>query len=487
MGKLQAVGIGLLIFGFGAWAAAQDNSPQGPAPAPAFGQSAPVLNPDNPPISGLDEPGLKLKVASRSFISPAIQVGETADTDENNRLGTFHVEPVSHVLGALDLQKFWPKSDLILEYLGGGTFQSSPQYEVKQLQAVGVEGVTRWRTGYLELRDSFSYIPDGAFDAQTGEGLPGLGIALGGLGTGEAGGGLPGTHAFGTGGFQAVGNIPRLANTAIGDVVQAISPRSAVTLIGAFSNAHFSQDCSSANPQNCCNDPQATCLINSDQTTIEGGYSHMLSRHDQIAGVYAFQLFRFPYNTGGEIYNSVFNLRWSHTISGRMRFIGGAGPQYTDVRFGLTTPSWSFSGRAILSYQFEHSSLAVSWEKYTSQGSGIFAGASTQQARAQFRRPLGRTYVLLADLGYTRDQRLQSSLFNVTTDNEGIAGVILRKHIGRTYDVLGAYTFNETAFDLTGDAACSQSISNTIGCGTREQRQRITVGVEWHPKATRIE
>ncbi|MFZ0479414.1 MAG: hypothetical protein WAL71_09710 [Terriglobales bacterium] len=492
MGKLRAVGIGLLIFGIGVWAVAQDNSPQGPAPAPAFGQSAPVLNPDNPPISGIDEPGLKLKVASRSFISPAIQVGETADTDENNRLGTYQVEPVSHVLGALDLQKFWPKSDLILEYLGGGSFETSPKYEVKQLQALGFEGVTRWRTGYLEVRDSFSYIPDGSFDAETGEGLPGLGIALGGLGSGEAGGGLPGTHVFGTGAFEAVGNIPRLANTAIADVVQAISPRSAVTLVGAYSDAHFMQDCQDANPQNCCNSPgvlpsEVTCLINSDQTTIEGGFSHMLSRHDQMAGVAAFQLFRFPYNTGGEIYNGIFNLRWSHTISGRMRFIGGAGPQYTDVRYNPGTRSWSLSGRAILTYQFEHSSMAASWEKYTSQGNGIFAGADTQQARLAYRRPLGRTFTLSADLGYARNQRLGAAILNVNTDNEGTAAIILRKHLGRTYDLLGAYTFNEVAFDESGEAICTSGISNSTGCGTLEQRQRITVGFEWHPKATRIE
>ena len=492
MGKLRAVGVGLLIFGCGAWAAAQDNSPQGPAPAPAFGQSAPVLNPDNPPISGLDEPGLKLKVASRSFISPAIQVGETADTDENNRLGTFGVKPVSHVLGALDLQKFWPKNDLILEYLGGGSFESSPKYDVKQLQALGAEAVTRWRTGYLELRDSFSYVPDGSFDAQTGEGMPGLGIALGGLGTGEAGGGLPGTHAFGTGAFEAVGNIPRLANTVIADVVQAISPRSAVTLVGSFSGAHFMQDCSSANPQNCCNQPgvpssQVTCLINSDQTTIEGGYSHMLSRHDQLGGVVAFQLFRFPFNTGGEIYNGVFNLRWSHTITGRMRLIAGAGPQYTDVRTNPGVRNWSLSGRAILTYQFEHSSMAASWEKYTSQGDGIFGGANTQQARLAYRRPLGRTFTLSADLGYARNQRLGFGLPGLNTDNQGTAAIILRKHLGRTYDVLGGYTFNEVAFDESGASACSSSIAGTIGCGTYEQRQRITIGLEWHPKATRIE
>ena len=237
----------LMMFSVAACAVAQSNSQQqGAAPAPAFGQNAPVLNPENPPLSGLGEPGLELKSASRSFISPALLVSETADSNESNQLGASAVRPVEHVLGAFDLQKFWSKSDLFLEYLGGGAFQTSPVYNVQQLQAVGMEGITRWRTGYVEVRDSFSYIPDGSFATGAAGGLPGLGVALGGLGSGEAGGGLPGTLRFSVGGGEAVGEIPRLANTAIGDVVQAISPRSAFTLVGAFSNAHFydSSNCS---------------------------------------------------------------------------------------------------------------------------------------------------------------------------------------------------------------------------------------------------
>ena len=111
---LRFIWVGFLTMGMGVLGAAQDNSQSGAIPAPAFGQNAPVLNPENPPVSGIDEPGLDMKKASRSFISPAIQVGETADTNENAQLGFSKVQPVSFVLGALDLQKFWPKSDVFL-------------------------------------------------------------------------------------------------------------------------------------------------------------------------------------------------------------------------------------------------------------------------------------------------------------------------------------------------------------------------------------
>src|SRR5690348_10462899 len=58
-----------------------DSDQQGTAPAPAFGQSAPILTPENPPISGIDEPRLDLRRALRSYISGGLGVSESADTN----------------------------------------------------------------------------------------------------------------------------------------------------------------------------------------------------------------------------------------------------------------------------------------------------------------------------------------------------------------------------------------------------------------------
>ncbi len=71
MGKIQTIRLALLVLGMSVGLAAQSNPPAQPdtTPAPAFGQNAPVLNPENPPVTGLDEPSLDLRTASRSFIS----------------------------------------------------------------------------------------------------------------------------------------------------------------------------------------------------------------------------------------------------------------------------------------------------------------------------------------------------------------------------------------------------------------------------------
>ncbi|MGA8539163.1 MAG: hypothetical protein WB566_06660 [Terriglobales bacterium] len=469
MARIRTIRWTLLVFGLSICAAAQD-SPQSqsenPVPAPAFGQNSPVLNPENPPVTGLDEPGLDLHTATRSFFSPALQVSESADTNGHNQLAGNGLDSTTRVLGAFDLQQFWPKSDLFLEYLGGGAFYNNP-YDAEQLQAAGLEAVTRWRTGQATLRDSFDYLPEGSFQIATFGGVPGFGLANGGLGTGDAGGGLPGTERFGFGQFGAIGDIPRLANTAILDAVQAINPRSAITVAGGFSNAHFF-------------DP-TDYLVNSDQITAEGGYSHLLSRHDQIGVLYGFQLMQFPQVTGGEIYNNIVNVRWSHSITGKLSLIIGLGPQYTEFEEGGNLSNWSLSGRAQLRYKAGRGSLVASWQKFTSSGSGFFAGADTQAARLGYNRPLGRTWSFYGDLGYSHNSRLQFAAFgaNASSYNEGSAGVILRKHLGRTYDFFAGYFFSMVGFD----------VPVTLGgeTGKTSQRQIGSVGVEWHPTPTRIE
>jgi hypothetical protein len=472
--RMRTVRLALLIFGMSICAVAQNSSqsqPENPAPvpAPAFGQNAPVLNPENPPVTGLDEPGLELRTASRSFISPALQVSEAADSNGSNQISGSDIQSITRVLGAFDLQKFWPKSDLFLEYLGGGAFYGSP-YQAKQLQAVGLEAVTRWRTGQVTLRDAFSYLPDGSFFIGTYGGAPGLGLASGSMGIGMQGGSLPGTVTNAQ--FGSIGDIPRLANTAIIDAVQAINPRSAFTVAGGFSNAHFY-------------DPTDT-LIDSDQVTVEGGYSHLISRRDQIGAVYGFQLFQFPQASGGEIYNHIFNVRWSHTISGRLSLIAGAGPQYTDLEEGGDYKHWSVSARVLLRYKIGHASIIATYEKFTSAGSGFLAGADTQAARLGYKRPLGRTWDFYGDVSYSNNKRLQNVAFgavNATSYNEGSAGAIFRKHLGRSYDFFAAYRFNEVDFNTPGDVPVDLPGST----GRIAQRHEGMIGVEWHPTPTRIE
>ncbi len=465
----------LLLLGMNLWAAAQDDSasPQQTVPAPAFGQEAPILNPENPPISGLDQPSLEMRTATRSFFSPGLMVSESANSNPSNQLNVGGVKSVTHVLGALDVQRFWPRSDLLAEYLGGGSFYNSGPDPVRQLETLAALGITRWRTGQLTLRDSFSYLPEGTFSLGTYGGAPGLGLARGGLGNGIPGGALPGTHFFGNGDFGAIGFEPRTANLAVADVVEALTPRSAVTVAAGFNFSHF---------QNASAD-----LINSEQWTFEGGISHLLGRRDQLGLAYGFQDFLFPFPTGGDVQTHVANVRYGHTITSRMSLSVGAGPEYIQIYEPGTHSSeghrWSLSALFRLNYKFSRTTMSLAYEKYTSPGSGFFAGADSQVARASIRRPLGRTLELYGDLGYSHHKRLQSFFGFGTTANQysdGFIGAVVRKNLSRNFGCFAAYHFSELAFDraFCGSSATCSRISNV---------NIVTVGVDWHPRPVRIE
>jgi hypothetical protein len=474
MPNMHAIRVVWAVVAISVCAAAQDSSSsERREPVSPLGQTAPILNPDNPPISSLDEPGLDLRSAERSFISYGLSASETADSNASNQLGGQGMSSVTHLLGAFDLQRFYAKTDIFAEYLGGGAFYTNSTRGARQLHAGGFMGVTRWRTGRLTLRDSFSYLPEGSFSVGAFGGMPGLGIATGGGSAGLAGGGLPGGHFFGNGQFGSVGLTPRLSNSALVDVVQSLTPRSALTLATGFGNAHFFDN--------------TETLINSDRVLVEAGYSYMLGRRDQIAGVYAFQQFRFPQNAGGQIDGHIVNFRWGHTINGKMNLVVGAGPQHLLIEDPLlgSVSRWSVNGRATLHYRFTRTSIAATYEKFTSTGSGFFAGSDTQAVRMGLTRPLARTWELYSDVGYAHSRRLQSQQQQGepgNSFNHGFLRLLLRKHINREYSAFAAYRFNDLTFD---QKFCDNDPTAT--CNRISLRHMATIGVEWHPRPRRID
>ena len=127
--------------------------------------------------------------------------------------------------------------------------------------------------------------------------------------------------------------------------------------------------------------------------------------------------------------------------------------------------------------------MAATYEKFISGGSGFYAGSDTQVARFGLTRPLARTWESYLDIGYSHNVRIQSQT-NVgapgNTFNHGFARILLRKHLGRELSAFGGYRFNDLAFD-------SSFCDTSTDCGHTSQRHMVTVGVEWHPRPSRID
>jgi hypothetical protein len=461
---------------------ADNTQQQGTGAVPAFGQdnAAPVSN-DNPPLSGLDQPSLEPRAAARSFLIPGAHVSESLDTNVGS--GGPHINGITRALGSLSLQRLWSRYDVGVDYVGGVAFYPRSSAGAAQVHQLDADQRILWRTGQLGIRDSFSYLPEGMFGFGSFGGagaLPGLGI-----GGGILGGGLG--NFFGPGEFATLQQQPRLTNVSLADITQALSPRSTVTIAGSYGLVHFVNN--------------SFGFVNSRQVGAQAGYNYLLSRRDQVGIAYGYQVFRYP-GIGGTNFNTqLVHLLYGHRISGRMDLVLGGGPQYTQLNTAQTRSNThlSASGRAMLRYRFEKSSVSLSYHHYNTSGSGFFTGAKSDVGQITYTRPINRLWDMLADIGYTHNARIFPLFLgiptpagipsNTTSYNYWYVGGALHRQIGRDFSAYIGYQFNELHFGCAAIPVPSvpSGVLPSLACGSRSQRHVATVGLDWHPHPIRLD
>jgi hypothetical protein len=451
-----------------------DDSQRTPPPA-AFGpENSPVVVNENPPISGLDQPSLEPNFQPRSMLVGGVEGSESIDSNiGSDARPAWH--SVTRGLGGLTMQRIWRRYQLAAAYVGGVGYYNRAGDGLKQIQELQAQQSVLWRTGQLTMRDSFSYLPEGSFGKGAYGGSSGFQLGLGSVGEGMGGilGIGFGGH-YGMLGSQQIGSlgqVPRISNTAIVDVVQALSPRSSITAAGAYSLVHFTDD--------------SQGFINSRQAGGQAGYSHAVSSKDQVAVSYGFQSFHFPAESEAEnVESHVVQAMYGHRVSGRMDLVFGAGPQWTRIQDPVlgNEDRLSVAGSARLRYQFHVTSAELSFERFDTSGSGFFAGAISNIARLQLQRKLGRRYTANGALGFSHNQRLQSSVSGVdaTSYNYGFAGLALRRQFGYNWGAFLSYQWNDQIFDTC-------PIAGQTNCNRISVRHVLTFGVDWHFRPIRID
>ena len=143
----------------------------------------------------------------------------------------------------------------------------------------------------------------------------------------------------------------------------------------------------------------------------------------------------------------------------------------------------------------------MTYERFLTSGSGLFAGTQSDIATLSAERPLSRVWGAVADIGYAHNSRVQpltaqqvQECLSLTTTsqaacpandarsyNYGFIGGALHRSLGRNFDFFVSYQFNELAFNssfcLTGTNPCSR-----IG-----HRHIATFGLDWTPRPIRID
>jgi len=503
----------------GAWA--QDNATppadasgqteQQAGPVPAYGQeNTPLTTSENPPLSGIDLPSLEPNAAPLSYLQPGATVSETADSNAANLVGGgAKISSITRALGSLALRRLWSHYDLALDYIGGVAFYSLNGQSAKLLQQMDVDQKIKWRRGALSLRDSFSYLPDGNFGAAYGsEGSVGIG-SLGNTSFGAF---------FGGSSLGSFGLAPRIVNVSLADVEESLTPKSSITAAGGYAFTHFyGGDVSSGTP-----------FLGVTQITAQAGYDRLLNAHTQLALVYGYQ--GFDYSVAGMAFHShIVQAMYGHRITGRMDFLIAAGPQFTtidsqsavcsdpalpanlvcillgDTLIPITNHNTKVgvAGQFHLRYKFPRTAFDLSYQRYETNGSGLFAGAQSDIARLGMNRPLSRVWTMFADIGYSRNARLQPLSVrqlatcvyagqqnpfalplcpgvNANTYHYGFIGAGLHRQFGHDFHGFATYQFNELSFDNSYCAGLPT-------CSRTSGRHAITFGLDWTPRPIRLD
>jgi hypothetical protein len=457
-------------------------SGQQTAPAPALGPANPsIMSAENPPISGFDQASLEPNLQPRSMLVGGVVAGESLDTNVNNDLNgnsSAGVHSVTRLLGGLTARRLWSRYDAAAAYVGGvGIYPGASVRNIQELQA---EASMNWKTGRVMILDSFSYLPEGAFGSGAFGGGTGYQPGLGGAGDV---GGLPGLGVgshFGVNSstqFGSLGQSPRITNVGLVDVVEEITPRSAFTAAGMFGVVHFTN----GNPIG---------LINSNQFGGEAGYSHAITRHQQLGVIYGYSAFRYPPGVGADDIDShIVQALYGWRISGRMDFIAGAGPQWTVIRpqalntaGGSGSTRLSASARATFRYQFRRASVQLGYRRLDNAGSGFFAGAESDVVEASASRELARRWLGKVDTGYSHSKRLQLSNQGTPAGSFDyvFAGCAVSREFNRNIGAFVSYQYNQ---QVLNDLQCAPNTR----CDNKASRHVVTFGVGWHFRPIRLD
>ncbi len=376
-------------------------------PKPAAQAPFPVIDPntqdyedqgdlraDFTPLTGVQNPTLGSPELRHSYWAAGLQYGSTIQSVPANGSDSSSWYAQNFFLGNLSLVKAWGRSNLSLNYTGGGSVSSSTQQytgvqegfqNFQQLAAAQNFHTTRWA---FQILDQFSYLPQGSFGfgAGTNLGTAGIGGSLGATVPALSNSVVPNQSIFFTG--------PVYSNLGTLQATYTLSQRSSVTVSGSYGILRYS-------------DPGD---IDSDTTYASIGYNYVLSRKDDIGVAYSFS--SYHYDGLDQAYgNQTVALAYSRKITGRLALQLNGGPQITTYRVpvGTATQQTGFLVNAYLRYGARNGSLTANYVHGLSGGSGIYVGSNLDQINLSASRRLGRVWNGHVNFGYAHNSALNGS------------------------------------------------------------------------------
>jgi hypothetical protein len=435
----------------------QDEKPKpaarayGPIGAENEEQTPETLQPDERPLTGLQQPTVGTPIERHSYWVPGVSYYNFIQSNGQTQGGGSDWNSTSYLSGNVSLLENWSRSQLALNLSAGGYFSSDSAVGNGWFDQLGVTQTMNWEHWQLTLLDQFSYLPQSQFGFGTGTGLslPGVGGSLGGVSTGLGGGLDPGQSIF-----TAVG--PRYSNTFGVQTNYELTPRSSVTLGGVFGILRFTE---SGN-------------IDSNNYIGNAGYNYQITREDTIGLQYRFSSYHYlgsPQAIGDHSIQAAYGKK----ITGKLALQLSGGPEITYYRIppsgGSKTRFVSGTGSATLTYAFPRGSVSLGYTHGVTSGSGVFLGAVTDQLTLSGTRKLSRVWSGDAHVGFAHNRQSQTTegLAEPSFNTVYVGGSVARP-LGRN----ASFSLGYTAYVET---------SNNVG-GSSFTTHEISLGLSWHTR-----
>ena len=454
----------------------QDN-PFGGPPKPA-GQALPSfdfgifgsgsdLHPDYTPLTGMLNAGLGFPEVKHSYWVPGVQFGSTVQSNlfgSSRDSGWYNT---NYLTGDLSLLEAWSRSQLALNYSGGGTFSTNStegNSGFQQLAFAQTFLLNRW---IIQIVDEFSQLPESGFGFGIGMtlGIPGVGGVLAPVVPGVGSNYSPNQSVF-------TGFGPRISNVAVMQATFQLTRRSSITASGSYGLLHYT-------------DPG-----NIDTYSAFGslGYNYQLSKKDSIGLFYEISTYHFPGNPQAFGTQTV-SAAYARKITGRLALSLYGGPQFTSLRIPVGTTSSLAKGNlvngyasAFLNYAFTNGGISARYLHGVSGGGGVLTGSISDIADISASRKLTRVWHGSVNFGYSHNTTIGDIVGTPGNPsfNDWFAGASIGRPFGRDLTIFLSYV----AYFETNNPNCS-----IPGCGvsSNTNAQTVTVNIRWHPRPFALE
>ena len=411
------------------------------------------LNPDTRPLTGVQNPTLGTPGIRHSYWLPGFQYADTVRSSALNQATSSGWNTTSFVAGNLSVLEAWSRAQLAVNYSGGASLSADSAQGNSHFHQLGLVQTFDWGRWQLQFLDQFSYLPETqfGFGAGTALSIPGIGGPLAPPLPGLQGSYTPNQSIFTTFG-------PRYSNLFATQAAYTVSSRGSITAAGSYGILRFIE----------------AGNIESNNADFSVGYNYVLTSADTLGVQYRFSGYRYIGNPQA-IDDQVLQFMYGRKITGRIALQLFGGPDVTTFRVPVnsSTNRVSGSGGASLTYALSRGSMALTYDRGISGGSGVFAGANTNQLQFSLGRQLSREWAASLNLGYSRNGSVVSTPSSQAYNSWYVGGGLSRP-FGRNANFTIGYT---AQIQTSNYAVCAAGT-----CSTSFTSQQITLGLQWHTR-----